>query len=183
MGKDVPTNRKKRPGRKVLTSPNVYRKLLVKLYEYLKRRTDSKKYHEMILRRLRTSRQNRQPLSLSRLKRLVLKQQKVAAIVGTVTDDLRVLEVPKMTVCALNFTTNARTRIMQAGGECMSFDQLALRHPTGEGVMLLRGPPKKNPHFGKAPGTPHSIAKAYTPHRRAEKARGRRSSCGYKVKR
>ena len=28
----------------------------------------------------------------------------------------------------------------QAGGECMTFDQLALQAPTGDNVVLLRGP-------------------------------------------
>ena len=38
-------------------------------------------------------------------------------------------QVPKMTVCALRFTEPARKRIEKAGGECLTFDQLALRSP------------------------------------------------------
>lgn len=36
-------------------------------------------------------------------------------LVGTVTDDVRVHEVPKMKVCALRFTENARARILKVG--------------------------------------------------------------------
>jgi large subunit ribosomal protein L18e len=32
------------------------------------------------------------------------------------------LVVPKMTVVALNFTENARKRILGAGGKCLTFD-------------------------------------------------------------
>merc|ERR1712100_994459 len=69
-----------------------------------------------------------------------VKEGKVACVVGTITDDVRMFEVPKLTVCALRFTATARARIVKAGGECLTFDQLALKAPTGEGVVLLRGP-------------------------------------------
>ena len=39
----------------------------------------------------------------------------MAVLVGTVTDDVRVHEVPKMKVCALRFTENARARILKVG--------------------------------------------------------------------
>lgn len=37
-------------------------------------------------------------------------------VVGTVTDDQRILNVPKITVAALRFTETARARIRKAGG-------------------------------------------------------------------
>lgn len=43
---------------------------------------------------------------------------------------------------------------LQAGGEVMTFDQLALLRPTGTDTVLLRGPKTQreaNKHFG-APG-------------------------------
>lgn len=43
-------------------------------------------------------------------------------IVGTVTDDKRLLEVPKLTVAALRFTETARARILKAGGKCLTLD-------------------------------------------------------------
>jgi Ribosomal protein 60S L18 and 50S L18e len=49
-------------------------------------------------------------------------------------------------------------RAVQSGGECMTFDQLALLKPTGSDTVLLRGPKSQreaNKHFG-APGcVPH----------------------------
>ena len=82
------------------------------------------------------SKTNRPPLSLSKLAKFMKgKEGKVAAIVGTITDDVRLHDVPALKVCALRFTETARARIIKAGGECMTFDQLALSAPTGEGVV------------------------------------------------
>ncbi len=64
---------------------------------------------------------------------------KIAVVVGTVTDDIRFLEVPKLTVCALRFTEGARARIFKAGGSTMTFDQLALKAPLGQNTVLLQG--------------------------------------------
>lgn len=101
-------------------------------------------------------------MGLRRLSELLAgKEEKVAVIVGTVTDDVRLLEVPKMTVCALRFTDRARARITKAGGVCMTFDQLALARPTGSNCVLLRGARNAREavkHFG-APGVPGSHAK------------------------
>lgn len=76
--------------------------------------------------------------------------------------------------------------LAQAGGECMTFDKLALERPTGKECLLLRGPKSQreaNKHFGLAPGVPHSHAKPYvrSKGRKFEKARGRRKSCGFKA--
>jgi hypothetical protein len=64
---------------------------------------------------------------------------KIAVIVGPVVDDPRLLEVPKLTVCALRFTESARSRIIKAGGKVLTFDQLATLAPTGANTVLLRG--------------------------------------------
>lgn len=150
---------------------------------------------------------------------------KIAVLVGTITDDKRLYELPKLRVVALRFTETARARILkvtlqlcitifrgssrphkvarrgllicmladtavhmprdsvftnrvatakaaenvhtaltpacravQSGGDCMTFDQLALLKPTGSDTVLLRGPKSQreaNKHFG-APGcVPH----------------------------
>ena len=103
------------------------------------------------------SRTNRPPMSIAQLKKFMDKKEagdKIAVVVGTVTDDVRMYEVPKMTVCALRFSETARARITKAGGECLTFDQLALRAPTGENTLLLRGAKSHREtakHFG-APG-------------------------------
>lgn len=167
-------------------SENVYLALLVKLYRYLARRTDSK-FNGAVLQRLYMSRVNRPPMSLSRIGRLMgdRKPTHIATIVATVTDDVRMLDIPKMRICAMHFTESARARIIQAGGECITFDQLALLEPKGENCVLLRGPKNSREsvkHFG-TPGTPGSHAKPFVRHkgRKFEKARGRRASRGFKV--
>jgi hypothetical protein len=45
--------------------------------------------------------------------------------------------------------------LVQAGGEIITFDQLALIAPTGSNTVLLRGPKNSREavkHFGPAPG-------------------------------
>lgn len=128
----------------------------MQLYRFLARRTESR-FNKVILRRLFMSRINRPPLSLSRLARQVSKangayaETNTVVCVATVTDDIRLNECPKLSIAALRFTKTARARIVAAGGECLTLDQLALRKPTGSGTLLLRG--KKNSresvkHFG-----------------------------------
>lgn len=90
------------------------------------------------------------------------RQSKTIIQVGTVTDDIRLLEVPKLSVAALRFTKGAKERILKAGGEALTLDQLALRAPTGSNTVLLRG--KRNTreavkHFGMGP---HKHKKPYT---------------------
>ena len=75
-------------------------------------------------------------------------------VVGTVTDDNRLLIVPKVSVAALRFTATARARIENAGGECLTLDELALKSPTGANTLLLRGPKNAREafkHFGFGP--------------------------------
>lgn len=111
--------------------------------------------------RLRMSRINTPPMSLSKIVSVSANEHaakvhegKIRAIVGTVTDDNRLLELPKLSICALKFTATARARIEKAGGEAITFDQLALRAPTGANVLLLRGPKNAREavkHFGFGP--------------------------------
>merc|ERR1711870_174189 len=143
--------------------------------------------NKVISKRLNMTRRNKPPLSLSKLvKSMEGKDGKIAVVVGTITDDKRIYEVPKVSVCALRFTETARSRIVKAGGECLTFDKLAMRSPLGQGTVLLRGPVKAREaerHFGKAPGVPDSSTKPYvrSKGRKFEKARGRRKSRGFKV--
>lgn len=187
MGIDLRNkDRSKKAGRTTLKSENPYSRLLVKLYKFLSRRTDSK-FNEVILKRLVTSRKNRPPLSLSKLVSMMKnKESKIAVVTGTVTDDERLHEVSKLTVCALRFTETARARIVKAGGECLTFDQLALRSPKGSNTVLIRGPVKARTaerYFGKAPGVPDSTTRPRVrgKGKNFESARGRRKSRGFKV--
>ncbi|RLM98575.1 hypothetical protein C2845_PM06G06590 [Panicum miliaceum] len=183
----VAGGRNKKTKRTAPKSDDVYLKLLVKLYRFLVRRTKSS-FNAVILKRLFMSKTNRPPISLRRLAKFMegKEEKNIAVIVGTVTDDKRIQEIPAMKVTALRFTETARARIINAGGECLTFDQLALRAPLGENTVLLRGPKNAREavrHFGKAPGVPHSHTKPYvrSKGRKFEKARGRRNSRGFKV--
>lgn len=118
-------------------------------------RTDSP-FNKVVLRRLFMSRINRPPVSLSRIAKNLKNgnENKTVVVVGTVTDDNRLLTVPKMTVAALRFTATARARITAAGGQVMTLDQLALEKPTGANTLLLRGPKNAREafkHFGFGP--------------------------------
>lgn len=134
------------------------------------------------------SRTNLPPLSLQKVVRLLKtsgKTEKTIVVVGTVTNDDRLLRVPKVKLCALRVTEKARARILAAGGEIITFDQLAVRAPTGKGTLLIQGKRtarEAHRHFGKAPGVPHSHTRPYvrSKGRKFERARGRRRSCGYK---
>merc|ERR1712078_858067 len=99
---------------------------------------------------------NTPPISLARIARRTKRSEgdKICVVVGTVTDDVRLLDVPKLSICALRFTEGARNRILKAGVETLTFDQLALRSPTGKNTLLLQG--RRNAreacrHMGKAP--------------------------------
>merc|ERR1712241_272759 len=150
------------------------------------RRTDAK-FNKIILRRLFMSSMNRPPMSIARIARNLAQkgnEDKMVVVVGTVTNDLRIFDVPKFTLCALHVAEKARDRILKAGGEIITFDQLALRAPTGKGTLLIQGPRKAREaqkHFGAA-GRPGSHVKPFVRSRgrKFERARGRRQSRGYK---
>lgn len=79
------------------------------LYRFLARRTEAK-FNKIILRRLFMSKINRPPISLARIVRFMKKpgrEGRIAVIVGTVTDDQRIWEVPKLTVSILKFANIA----------------------------------------------------------------------------
>ncbi|RLU22844.1 hypothetical protein DMN91_005122 [Ooceraea biroi] len=171
MGIDINHKHDRKVRRTEPKSEDVYLRLLVKLYRFLARRTNSK-FNRIILKRLFMSKIHRPPISLARIVRFMKKPGRencIAVIVGTVTDDARIFEIPKLT----------------AGGEIITLDQLALRAPTGKHTVLMQGPRKAREsvkHFGPAPGVPHSHSKPYvrSKGRKFERARGRRRSCGYK---
>ena len=138
---------------------------------------------------------NCSPISLSKLAKFCQRkqivdsekngQEVILAVVGTVTDDNRILEIPSMRICALKFTEKARERILNNKGKCITFDQLAINRPNGESVILLRGSRDREAkkHFGPAPGVPGSHAKPYvrSKGRKFEQARGKRRSRGYRA--
>ncbi|KAI0237681.1 60S ribosomal protein L18 [Lamellibrachia satsuma] len=187
MGIDICHKKDRKVGRTEPKSQDIYLRLLVKLYRFLARRTNAK-FNKIVLKRLFMSKINRPPLSLARLIRLMSKPgraDKLAVCVGTVTDDMRIFKVPKLKLCALRVTEGARARILKAGGDIITFDQLALRSPKGQNTVLLQGPRKNREavrHFGRAPGVPNSRTKPFvrSKGRKFERARGRRKSRAYK---
>ncbi|KAL7282017.1 hypothetical protein ACG7TL_003484 [Trametes sanguinea] len=190
LGIDIKKHHVKKGNRTAPKSEDPYLLLLVKT----------------LLHRLFLSKTNRPPISLSRIVKETAnapdRDSKIIVTVGTVTDDVRLLEVPKLSVAALRFTQAAKERILKAGGEVLTLDQLALRAPTGSNTILLRG--KRNTreavkHFGMGPHKhkkPYTISKGRKVcplsfwynflHRsyglyQFERARGRRKSRGFKV--
>merc|ERR1712087_147779 len=172
---------------------NPYLKLLVKLYKFLARRTDSN-FNKVVANRLCMTRVQKAPMSLAKLgEHMKGKEDKVAVVVGPITNDVRLLDAPQnLKVCALRFSETARKRIEKAGGKCMTFDELAMKSPLGKNCLLLRGPVFNrtvNKYFGKAPGVPDSNTRPYVrrasnlkrKNRKIEMARGRRKSRGYKI--
>lgn len=190
MGIDIDHRNDKKKHRKEPVSQDPYLRILVKLYRFLARKTDAK-FNKVILKRLFMSKINKPPISLARIVRRVKRSEgggdkKICVVVGAITDDVRLLEVPKLTLCALRVTETARARILKAGGEILTFDQLALRSPTGKNTLLLQGRRTARVacrYMGKAPGVPDSSTRPYVraKGRKFERARGRRASRAFKV--
>merc|ERR1711971_590646 len=163
MGVDIRHNKDRKVRRTAPKSDDIYLRLLVKLYRFLARRTDAK-FNDIVLRRLFMSKINRPPISIARSIRKMKgedRADKIAVVVGTVTNDLRIFKIPKLKIAALHVTEKARERILKAGGEVMTLDQLALKSPTGKNTVLLQGrrtARRANRHFG-AVGKPGSHVK------------------------
>lgn len=196
---------------RLLPSLHIFLSLSDKPLLQLSGRTDAN-FNKVVLRRLFMSKINRPPVSLSRIVGNIAKdgEKRTVVVVGTITDDNRLLTVPKVTVAALRFTATARARIIAAGGEAITLDQLALRAPTGRNTLILRGPKNNREavkHFGFGPhkhkvrinligNLPVAWARASvmwltsvstqkplveSKGRKFERARGRRRSRGFKV--
>uniref|UniRef100_A0A2R9BIS2 Large ribosomal subunit protein uL15/eL18 domain-containing protein n=1 Tax=Pan paniscus TaxID=9597 RepID=A0A2R9BIS2_PANPA len=154
MGADICHNKDRKVRRKEPKSQDIYLRLLVKLCSFLARRTDST-FNQVVLKRLFMSRTNRPPLV-----KLPVRENKTAVIVGSIRDDVRVQEVPKLKVCVLSVTNLARSRVLRGCSTVLLSGLLKGRKVYG--------------HFGKAPGTPHSHTKPYvcSKGRKFERARG-----------
>ncbi|CAO2593520.1 60S ribosomal protein L18 [Lemmus lemmus] len=111
MGVDISHNKDPKVQRKKPKSQNIYLWLLVKLYRFLARLTNST-FNQVML------------------KSLFMKNM-AAVVVGTITDDVRILEVPKLKVCAL--------RILKAG-DVTHLRLPGLEPPKGCNTVLLSTP-------------------------------------------
>lgn len=188
MGIDLVAGGRNTKTKRVAETTNIYLRLLIKLYTFLVRRTNTK-FNKVVLKRLMQTHGQKRPIALSKIAKILNKRKadpkSIVCVVGTVLNDPRFLEVPKLRVCATAFSESARRRITQAGGECLSFDQLAQISPEGKGTILLRGNhnTESKKHFG-TPGASgsHAKPKVRSKGKNFEKGRGRRSSSGFKVK-
>eukprot|EP00923_Selenidium_pygospionis_P024960 GHVN01043836.1.p1 GENE.GHVN01043836.1~~GHVN01043836.1.p1 ORF type:complete len:186 (-),score=22.93 GHVN01043836.1:171-728(-) len=169
--------RVRKTGRRHAVSKNPYINLLAQLYKFLTRRTDSR-VNKLIYKRLITPIRCRGPISIRRVTKLMKgKEGKICVIVGTVTEDQRLYEMPKLSIAALRFSESARRRVLAAGGECITLDEFAMRNPKATDVVLLKGHTETreaNQHFGIAPGCPGSHAAPYRAHRKKERGPGHR---------
>merc|ERR1711998_585207 len=156
-----------------------YYSSLIQLYIFLQRLIPSK-FNQTILKRLLIKRAKRTKMCISELSRLMKGKKGTAVFVGTITDDRRVNPkiYKKLKVCAIRFTKATITKITATGGQCLTFDQLALLAPKGSGCNLFRG--RKNgfasANYSKlAPGVPgsHSRPRIRSSGRKHEMARGR----------
>jgi len=140
MGIDLKRKHVKKSIRREPDSQDPYLRLLVKLYRFLARRTGSS-FNQVVLKRLCMSRVNRPPVSLSKIVSLggATHEGRIVVVIGSITNDERLLEVPKLQVCALRFSEAARDRILKAGGRALTLDQLALERPTGTNTLLVQG--------------------------------------------
>ncbi|ELK12168.1 60S ribosomal protein L18 [Pteropus alecto] len=127
--------------------------------------TNNSIFNQVVLKRLFVSRTDRSPLSLSRMiqkMKIPGGEGKTAVVLGTITDDVRVQEVPTLKVCALRVSSRSQNLILKAGDKILTFDQMALDSPKGCGTVLLSGPRKGRKvyrYLGKGHETPHSHTK------------------------
>lgn len=111
MRVDICHNKNRKFRCKESKSQDVYLRLLVKLYRFLARGTNSA-FNQVVLKRWFMSLTNRPPLSLSRMTRkmkLPGRKGKTTVVVGTLTDDVRVQEGPRLKVHALHVSSRAQS--------------------------------------------------------------------------
>jgi len=126
MGVDICHKNDRKVRRTEPRSEDIYLRLLVKLYRFLARRTDSK-FNRIILRRLFMSTINRPPMSLARICRNMKQdgnQDKIVVVVGTVTNDLRIFSVPKLTVSSDIHSSSSLGILSGQGVERPRFESL-----------------------------------------------------------
>jgi len=185
MGKDIPKRENQRSGRTREQSTDPYLHLLVQLYTFLERRT-SAPFNTAILKRLRTSRINKQPVSLSKIVKNLPsdKPDTIVVVIANIVNDPRLVDLPKLSVCALKVSDSAKARILKAGGRVLTLDQLAVERPTGSDTVLLRGrihAREATKHFRGLHG---NSARPYVREGKRkdkfERARGKRHSVAFK---
>lgn len=143
---------------------DIYLRLLDKLYRFLARRTNST-FSQIVLFMSLT---NQPPLPLSWMiqkMKLPVQEDKTAVVVGTITHDVHVQEVPKLKVHVLPVGSHALGSILRAGGKNLTFDQLTPDSLKGCDTVLLSSPHKGLEYTGilarpQEPAQPHQTLPA-----------------------
>ncbi|KAK1344109.1 hypothetical protein QTO34_014668 [Cnephaeus nilssonii] len=119
MGVDIHHNK----DRKAPKSQDIYLGLLAKLYRFLARRTNSTFNHDIEKVKLHS------------------REGKPTVVVGTtsITSDVCMQEVSKLTVCALRVSSH-QSQLLKSRSKMLIFNQLALDSPKGCATILLSGP-------------------------------------------
>ncbi|OIR57355.1 MAG: 60S ribosomal protein L18 [Amphiamblys sp. WSBS2006] len=149
MGIDLWKYKRKPAKRKEPISKNVYLSLVCEIYKTLSQKTQSK-FNTTVYKYLCFTKLNKACVSLRRLqdsydtledtaRKEGTKVEEILVVAGPVVDDERLVNIRPMRVVALRFSKTARAKLAKAGGECLTFDQLALLRPTGEKCILFRG--------------------------------------------
>ncbi|CAD7684690.1 unnamed protein product [Nyctereutes procyonoides] len=100
-------------------------------------------FNQVVLKRLFMNHTNLPPLSLSQViwkMKLPGQENQTAVVVGSMTDDVCIQEVPKLKVCVLHTSSLAWSCILRAGSKILTFDELVLHSPKGCCISLSSGP-------------------------------------------
>jgi large subunit ribosomal protein L18e len=110
---------------------------LIKLIQDLKKKSRENKTElwRNIAKRLSTSKRSRTALNVSRLNRYT-KEGETVAVPGKVLGSGKITH--PMTVAAFAFSDRAKSKILNAKGNCLSIRDLMEKKPTGKNVKLMR---------------------------------------------
>eukprot|EP00917_Polyrhabdina_sp_WS-2016_P019675 GHVP01041992.1.p2 GENE.GHVP01041992.1~~GHVP01041992.1.p2 ORF type:complete len:214 (+),score=38.31 GHVP01041992.1:1365-2006(+) len=147
MGIDLWKKKKQTKRRTTSNSNNVYLNMLEEIYNFLKKKNPTT-FNTKISKYLTHTRLNKGCVSLGRIQRQYesiednnttnSKMNDIIVIPGTVVDDERIHRIRTMRICALKFTKSSRKRIEEVGGECLTFDKLALENPNGKNCHIIK---------------------------------------------
>lgn len=108
---------------------------LFNLFKRISENTQNEVIHA-ITKRLTMSRTNRQPVKISKL---IQHTDKTIVVVGKILDDEKLFEIPKLKIIALNFSREARKKILKFGGEIFTLDQIFTASNDLSDVILVNG--------------------------------------------
>lgn len=109
-----------------------------------------------IAKRLKMSKNNRQPVKISQIVKAVNNNPKtVAVVVAKVLDDDEMIVIPAVKVVALSWSKGVEEKIKEYGGSISTLDQLFKQCPRMEDILLVstsRFARRSAKFWGPAPG-------------------------------